>query len=136
MRKLILLSVSIFFAQLSIAQNIFIGKTISDVKDVYYTATKENFFQGKNKETKESFFIIKVMGIDKFRGTFDKEGKCFEHSTEITYKDIPLVKANIKKSGWTYDEKEEKFLNPTKTIFFQVTKEDKLYYLLCKKITK
>jgi hypothetical protein len=136
MKKIILLFIAAFFSQISVGQNIFIGKTISDVKEAYYTAKKENFFQGKNKETKESFFIIKVMGVDKFRGSFDKAGKCFEHSTEISYKDIPLVKSNIKKIGWAYDEKEEKFLNPTKTIYFQVVKEDQLYYLICKKIKK
>jgi hypothetical protein len=136
MIKLTLFTLSIFLAQVSFAQNIFIGKTISDVKDAYYTVKKENFFQGKNKQTKESYLVIKIMGIDKFSGNFDKEGKCYEHSTEISYKDIPLVKANIKKGGCTYDEKEERFFNATKTIYFQIEKRDQLYYLLCKKIVK
>ncbi|HXA00952.1 MAG TPA: hypothetical protein VNW99_03130 [Cytophagaceae bacterium] len=136
MKNFILFTFSIFLVHTGFGQNIFIGKTVSDVKDAYYTAKKENFFQGKNKGTKESYLVIKVMGINKFSATFDRTGKCYEHSTEIKYKDIPLVKGNIKNMGWSYNEKEEKFFNTIKTIYFQVVKEGQLYYLVCKRVIK
>jgi hypothetical protein len=102
MKNKILTALLLFSAFSGYSQHVFIGKSISDVKDAYYSVPKESFFQGKNKETKEAYLVIKVRGVDKFSGTFDKSGKCYQHTTEIAEKDINPATANLKKMGYTY----------------------------------
>jgi len=94
--------------------NVFIGKTKVQIKDFWSTKISSIYFD----ESIEELFIIMEgnAGVPSFQAIFNEKGKCRSHQTSISFVDISIIQARLKKMGYHYDEETSKWLDPTKKI--------------------
>jgi TonB family protein len=115
MKKLLIILLFVLQQATSIGQvNVFIGKTKAQIKDFWATKISSIYFN----DTEEDVFIIMVgnVGTPAFQAIFNEKGKCTSHQTAISFKDISVMLARLKKAGYKHDETTDIWIDPTKKI--------------------
>jgi len=86
----------------------FIGKTSKEIRNYWLKKgiSEENMEDGIYNDTKEKCFTIfhKQIGKPDFSATFDKNGLCKEHMTNITFDDIQTVQGKLIKAGYKFSD--------------------------------
>jgi hypothetical protein len=97
---------------------IFIGQTKAQVIDYWSTRVSSLYF---NEYGESVFIIMKGKSDPEFEAEFDEKGKCFSHYSKITFSEISIMSARLKKAGFIYNSKTESYNNATKKISAKIT---------------
>ena len=98
MKKNLIIFLLILFQNLSNGQvKVFIGQSKSQIKDFWSTKISSVYFQ----DSEEEAFVIMVdnVGVPEFQSIFNERGKCIRHQTKISFNDISVIIARLKKVG-------------------------------------
>jgi hypothetical protein len=122
MKKLIL--IIILLPMLAFSQKSFIGQTKKQVRNFWETKVSSTFIaEGKYTDSNEDYFVIQdsensIKPI--FSATFDKSGKCINHSTQLEIKKVSVWQANFKKNGYTFDKSKSIWVNKANGIAWKI----------------
>jgi len=118
-KKSILLFLLILFHNLFIGQvNVFIGQSKPQIKDFWATKISSVYFQDSEQEA----FIIMVdnAGVPEFQALFNEKGKCVSHQTKISFKDISIIIARLKKASYKYDKNSDTWIDASRKILCKI----------------
>jgi|ADGO01.1.fsa_nt_gi hypothetical protein len=123
MKKFFIL-ILVLFSFEAYTQRSFIGQTKKQVREFWELHISINYFHEGTYDNGEAYFDIMAgnIGAPTFSATFDKEtGKCYKHDQEISFDDISVMQARLKKAGFTYQK--DRWVNPQKIIIGKFPKE-------------
>ncbi len=136
MKNIITLLFAVFIAGNCFSQQLFIGKTKQQVIDYWSTRVSDDYFQeGKWDDTNEEYFSIMKgnIGNPDFSATFDAKGRCNTHSMLVSDSNLSIMRARLKKMGYTYSEKIGGYIDVKKRYIWIFEPVMAGTYLTCRK---
>ena len=115
MKSLLIICLFLLQQNLSNGQvNVFIGQTKTQIKNFWSTKISSVYF----KDTEEEAFVIMVgdAGPPEFQAIFDEKGKCTSHQTKISFNDISVVIARLKKANYKLVDNTDTWVDVSKKI--------------------
>jgi len=87
---------------------IFIGWTAKQIRNYWSKRISEEYFEEGTYDdaSHEPFFMIahKAIGKPDFSATFDKNGKCKEHMTNLNFDEVHIQQGKLIKAGYKFSD--------------------------------